>query len=153
MTFVASASAVVNAPRPDCFARLQDFSSWRDWMPPSFRPIRGPARPLEVGDRLILRIAAAPSPLPLVIAVTIVRLEANREIAWRGGIPGVLVGDHAFLFEDAEGAPGATLVRSEETWSGALTGVARIARSIRASASRIGGEQVAALARAVEKAT
>jgi hypothetical protein len=153
MSFVAAASGVVRAPRGDCFSRLRDFVGWKAWMPRSFRPVRGPSRPLEVGDRLILRIAPAPLSLPLVIAVSIVRVEPDREITWRGGIPGLLVGEHAFLFEDAEGKPGATLVRSEETWSGALTSVGFAKKMISASASRIGREQIEALAGAVEKAT
>jgi hypothetical protein len=149
MSFVASASGVVKASRGDCFSRLRDFPGWRSWMPRSFRPLRGPARPLEAGDRVLLLIAPAPRSLPLLISVTLVRVEADREITWRGGIPGLLVGEHAFFFEDTEG--GATLVRSEETWSGAVTGIELAAKRIRASASRVGREQIDALARAVEK--
>jgi hypothetical protein len=118
-------------------------------MPRSFRALRGPARPLQVGDRVLLLITPEPGSLPLLIPVELVRVEADREITWRGGVPGLLVGEHAFFFEDAEG--GATLVRSEETWSGAVTGVGFAAKRIRASASRLGGEQIEALARAVEK--
>jgi hypothetical protein len=91
MSFVASASGVVQASSDACFARLRDFISWRDWMPQSFRPLRGPVRPLEVGDRLHLRVRARRRSVPLLITVTIVRVEAGREITWRGGIPGVLV--------------------------------------------------------------
>ncbi len=151
MSFVASASGVIHAARSDCFARLRDFPSWQSWMPGSFRPVRGPERPLEIGDRLVLRIAPTPRALPLLIVVTLVRVVPDREITWRGGVPGLLVGEHAFLFEDAEGNDGATLVRSEETWSGVLTNVSFAAKMIGASASRIGREQIEALTRALAK--
>ena len=149
MSFVASANGVVQASSEECFSRLRDFLTWRDWMPQSFRPLRGPIRPMQIGDRLHLRILPKPRSVPLLITVTIVRVEAGREITWRGGIRGLLVGEHSFFFESA--GPSATFVRSEETWSGILTWVGFIARRIRASASRIGQEQIHALARAVEK--
>jgi hypothetical protein len=151
MSFVASASGVIHAERTDCFARLRDFSTWRDWMPLSFRPVRGPERDLEVGDRLFIRIAPTKHAVPLLITAKIVRVTPGREITWRGGVPGLLVGEHAFLFEDAEGEPGSTLVRSEETWSGALASVNFAAKMIGASASLIGRHQIDCLAAALEK--
>ena len=149
MSFVASASGVVQAPSEECFARLRDFLSWRDWMPQSFRPLRGPLHPMQIGDRLHLRIIPRLRAVPLLVTATIVRVEAGREITWRAGIRGLLVGEHSFFFEAA--GPSATFVRSEERWSGILTWVGFIARRIRESASRIGQEQIRALARAVEK--
>jgi hypothetical protein len=151
MSFVASASGVIHASRTDCFSRLRDFSTWRSWMPLSFRPVRGPERDLVVGDRVFARIAPTKHALPLFIGVKIVRVTPGREIAWRGGVPGLLTGEHAFLFDDAEGEPGATLVRSEETWTGALTGVGFAATRIRESASIVGQHQIDCLAAAVEK--
>ena len=151
MSFVASASGVIPAKRTDCFARLRDFSTWRDWMPPSFRPVRGPERDLEVGSRLVLRIQPTRRGLPLLIVVKVVRVVPEREISWSGGVPGLLVGEHSFLFDDAEGAAGSTLVRSEETWSGALTSVNFAAKMIGKSASTIGQQQVDCLAAALDK--
>ena len=78
-------------------------------------------------------------------------LELDREITWRGGVPGLIVGEHAFLFEDVEGKPGMTRVRSEKTWTGAITGLGFAAKRIRASASQIGREQIDALAGALER--
>jgi hypothetical protein len=144
MSFVASASLLVKAPRAQCFARFIDFPAWRRFMPASFRALRGPSRALAVGDRLKLRIDAG-GPFPLLTTVTVVRFESNRAIAWRGGIPGVLEGEHAFLFDDADG--GATLARSEETWSGALTALSLVERAIKRAAERIGEEQLAGFAR------
>ncbi|MEP7124736.1 MAG: SRPBCC family protein [Byssovorax sp.] len=151
MSFVASASGVIPASRAVCFSHLLDFAGWEAWMPPSFRPRKGPSRLLQVGDRLELVITAKPKTLPLFIRVRIVRVEQDREITWRGGVPGLVVGEHAFFFEDAEGKPGATLVRSEETWSGALTSLGFAAKRIRESASRIGREQIEALGAALAK--
>jgi hypothetical protein len=153
MSFVASASGVIRASRTDCFSRLRDFSTWRSWMPLSFRPVRGPQRDFEIGDRFFVRIAPTKHALPLFIGLKIVRLVVGREITWAGGIPGVLKGEHAFLFDDAEGEPGATLVRSEEVWSGAIAGVNFAAEKIREAASTVGRHQIDCLAAAVEKRT
>ena len=60
-------------------------------------------------------------------------------------------GEHAFLFEDAEGEAGATLVRSEETWSGALTSTNFAAKMIGEQASAIGRRQIDCLAAALKK--
>jgi hypothetical protein len=117
-------------------------------MPPSFRPLRGPERGLQVGDRFFVLISSKPGGLPLVPPLKIVRVVPDREITWRGGLPGVALGEHSFYFEDAEG--GATRVRSEETWSGVLIGIARFAKLVEAAAVRVGHEQIAALARSVE---
>jgi hypothetical protein len=61
----------------------------------------------------------------------------------------VLVGEHAFLFDDH--GEGATEVRSEETWSGAVAAVGPLARSIRLQAERIGAAQLEGFAAWLER--
>ena len=147
MSFVAAASREVRADRAACFARFVDFPSWRVWMPPSFRPLKGPAGALAVGDSLRFRIRAGV--LPVIAAARVVRLEPGREITWRGGVPGVLVGEHSFHFEDA--GSGTTRVRSEETWSGAIASWGFVGRRILPMAEKIAGEQLDGFAADVEK--
>jgi hypothetical protein len=148
MSFVASASIHVSAPPATCFRRFVDFPSWRAWMPASFRPLRGPSGALAVGDRLRLRIGTGP--LPLLASATVVRVEQGREITWRGGVPGILVGEHSFYFE--EGDAGGTRIRSEETWTGALASVDLVSRRVKVMAERIGREQLEGFARHVTPA-
>lgn len=115
-------------------------------MPPSFRALRAPHRPLREGDTLVVKIA--PGVLPVVAVLRVVSIEIDRAVVWRGGVRGVLVGEHTFRFED-EG-DGTTRLRSDETWSGALTALDPFARSLRASAERVGASQLEGLARFVE---
>ncbi|HVY45352.1 MAG TPA: SRPBCC family protein [Minicystis sp.] len=140
--FVAEARRSVAAPPEIAFDRLADHASWRAWMPRSFRPVGPPLGRLRVGDRPRVRIAGALVPTPIEVFV----VERAREIGWRGGIRPLLYAEHRFLFDAADG--GGTVVRSVETWSGALAPVAR--RLVQPVAERIGREQLDALARAVE---
>jgi len=140
--FLAEGSRVIPVSPEIAFDKLADFSSWKDWMPRSFRPSRGRARTttLREGDRVRVRIAGA----PVASSIEIATVDRPREISWRGGPRGVLHAHHRFLFEPhAEG----TLVRSVESWEGPLAAIFRFL--IRPGAERIGGQQLAALAHAV----
>jgi|HubBroStandDraft_1064217.scaffolds.fasta_scaffold239493_2 hypothetical protein len=142
MSFVARGSRRVSVTPEVAFDRLADFASWAEWMPRSFRPTGSPTGELTVGRRIRVRIGGMPN------ATTIEVSEKRRpaEIAWRGGVRGVLFADHHFLFEPD--GRGGTLVTSLETWSGALAPFTRL--FIQPMAARIGGQQLEALARAVE---
>jgi hypothetical protein len=145
MSFVAEASRTLGVPPEVAFDRLADHPSWKEWMPRSFTPLSPARGALRVGDRLRMRIARAP--FPAVIEVTVV--ERAKEIAWRGGVAGVLHAEHRFLFESD--GKGGTRVRSVETWRGALAAVLR--RFVRPVAERIGAEQLDGLARGVGSPT
>ena len=114
MSATATAEHTVNAPLPTAFARFIDYSSWDLWAPKGFRPISGPSRALREGDRFKMAIGRGPG---LPVELTVIRLRPNKEICWKGGVAGVLVGEHSFFFED-EG--GKTHMRSEEPFSGVL---------------------------------
>ncbi|HEX4354028.1 MAG TPA: hypothetical protein VHZ95_13965, partial [Polyangiales bacterium] len=47
-----------------------------------------------------------------------VRVRTDKEICWRGGVPGLVMGEHSYFFSDADGK---TRVRSEESFAGLLT--------------------------------
>jgi hypothetical protein len=107
-------------------------------MPASFRPSGASTGTLR--ERAKLRVRLLGMPLPVSIQVSIVR--RPQEIAWRGGVPGLFLGDHHFFFEP-KGAAEVT-VRSVETWTGVLASLLK--RRIRRDAERIGSEQLEGLA-------
>jgi len=110
-------------------------------MPASFRPHGNASGALSLGMRIEVLIDGLSGPAKLEVS----RFQRPSEIAWRGGIPGVLSAEHRFVF-DSDGAT-RTRVTSIETWSGFLSFFAR--RLIERSSERVGGEQLDALARAV----
>lgn len=141
MSFIAEAERTIEAPAQRVFDRLADFASWPTWMPRSFVPlVRGAPSPLRLGDRVRVKVGGAPTASTLKITV----LERPREIAWRGGIRGLLWADHRFVLEAI--SPTRTRVRSIETWNGALAGLLR--RIVEPAAIKIGGQQLAGLDKA-----
>lgn len=143
MSFVARAEIVVEAPPAHVFDRLVDLAAWPSWMPASFVPVfRGVPSPLALGTRFRVKLAGVP-----VASTLRVRLhERPRQLAWSGGVRGLLRAEHRFVLE-AEG-PQRTRVRSIETWSGALARVGIAKRFVKSLAERIGEAQLAGLARA-----
>jgi hypothetical protein len=115
-------------------------------MPRSFALVVRPGSPspLRLGDRFRVKIGGA----PLASTLRVSKLDRPRELAWRGGVRGVLWAEHRFVFEpDGDRR---TRVRSIETWRGALAGLLR--RLIEPTAIRIGGEQLEGLAKAAARA-
>lgn len=106
-------------------------------MPASFRPIDGPGRAFELGDAFRVHIRGVPGKTRLHIAT----FEPGRELAWRGGVGGVLQALHTFRFEpEGQG----TRIVSSELWTGALA-FGPIAKQVRRDAERVGHQQVDAL--------
>lgn len=139
MAYVASASLTLPVSATAAFDRLADHDSWPRWMPSSFRPAGKTSGRLTEGTRFRVKILGAP--LSVSCRVSVVR--AGKELTWRGGTPGVLFGEHRFLFE----ATGLSSVRVEsvETWHGALAALLR--PLIQPGAVKVGRDQLAALAR------
>lgn len=146
MSFVAQTERTIAAPPQRVFDTLANVASWPAWMPRTFAPVADPAlpSPLRIGDRFRVKVGGAPFASTLKIS----KLERPREIAWRGGIRGVLWAEHRFVLEP-DGDRG-TRVRSIETWHGALAGVLR--RLVEPAAVRIGGQQLDGLANAASTA-
>jgi hypothetical protein len=141
MSFVAEAERTIEAPPQRVFDRLVDVASWPSWMPRSFQPLLassgGTPSPLRLGDRVKVKISGAP--LPTTIRMS--KLERPHELAWRGGVRGLLWAEHRFVLEPA--GDRRTRVRSIETWHGALAPLLRA--FVLPAALRVGGEQLAAL--------
>lgn len=142
MPAVSRAEIVIDKPIAVVFGELIDFGRWARWMPSMFRPVRGPQGPLSVADQVTVRLGGA---LPLGLRV--VRVSPNAELTWRGGLPGLLVGEHAFFFDDL--GDGRTRVRSEECFEGLLAHVPLLQRLVERSGEKVGASLLDALARAV----
>ena len=126
MPFTADVELTIAGPIDTVFSQFIDYRRWSTWMPPVFRPLRGPSRPLREGDRLVIRIAGAPTFL------RVERLDPPHEVRWSGGVPGILHARHSFWFEAV--GDQSTRVRSVEPWTGVLTRVAPIATPLRRAA-------------------
>ena len=143
-SFVAEAEITIDEEPEAVFARLADLEGWPRWMPRSFVLSSSfPARPLQVGDRIKVKILGGP-PTPLEVSV----FEPPRALAWTGGKRGLLRAEHRFTLEPLEG--GRTRVRSIETWTGSLAPLLRVI--VKPLAEKIGREQLAALAGSVPMA-
>lgn len=142
MPAVSRAEIVIDKPVAVVFGELVDFGRWARWMPSVFRPARGPERALSVADRFWVRLGGA---LPL--ALSVLRVSPNAELTWRGGLPGLLVGEHAFYFDDLGG--GRTRVRSEERFEGLLAHLPLLQSLVERSGVKAGTAMLDALARAV----
>jgi hypothetical protein len=119
MTAIAVAQLIVDAPRNVAFAKFIDFSHWDLWMPADFRPVSGPSRALRQGDEIKVAIGAKGR---ISLKLEVLRVREGIEICWRGGLAGLLQGDHSFFFADAqEDTASKTRVRSEEPLGGLLT--------------------------------
>ena len=135
MAVVAAAEIELDKPIDELFARFVDYTTWDSWMPKSFRPVRGPARALQVGDRVAVRMGPG-----LLTPLSVLRVRDNREICWRGGIPGLSVGDHSFFFDDL--GEGRTRIRSEEPFRGLLPSLGPLGRAIEREASNAGKDML-----------
>lgn len=146
MSFVAEAERTIDAPPQRVFDRLADLASWPSWMPRSFTAVlraRTPS-PLRPGDRFRVKISGA----PLASTLKVSKLDRPNELAWRGGVRGLLWAEHRFVFEPIGDRK--TRVRSIETWRGALSGLLR--RVVEPAALRIGAQQLEGLAKAAAMA-
>ena len=117
MAVTGKVTMIVNAPLEEAYQKFCDFSRWGEWMPEIFRPVSGPQRVLTGGDAIKVKLKAVGPAMTMPIKVF--RSSPNREITWGGGAKGLLHAEHCFFFEDA--GEGRTRIRSEETFSGALT--------------------------------
>jgi hypothetical protein len=135
MPLVAEFEQTIAGPIDTVFSRFIDYRNWGAWMPSTFRPLRGPSRPLRTGDRLLLLITG----LPQLLMVD--KVDAPFQVVWSGGVPGVLHARHTFTFEAV--GDKSTRIHSSEPWTGVVTHVKPIAAKIKKTASVVGRAQVA----------
>ena len=137
MSYIAQASRLISVPAEVAFDCLADHDSWATWMPESFRPFGRSLGRLCPGMKFRVRILG--SPLPVGVGGRVV--DRARELTWGGGVPGVFLAEHRFLFEPR--GDSSVEVRSVETWSGVIPRLLR--RTILPSSERVGNDQLAAL--------
>ena len=136
MPFTVEVSLDLEVSPQLAFDTLCDHSAWPAWMPRSFLPVGASVGALTVGGKVQVRIDR----LPVASTLHVTVVDRGREIAWRGGLEGVLLGEHSCLFEPAGAG---TRVRSVEKWSGVIAAILK--PLLRAGAARVGRAQLAGL--------
>ncbi|MBF5046049.1 SRPBCC domain-containing protein [Aggregicoccus sp. 17bor-14] len=90
----------IDAPPERVWQVLTDFAAYPEWNP-LLVEARGEPR---AGARVKVRAALKPGAGPrLRFSATVVRADAGEALVWRGGVPGVLFGEHFFHLR-AEGS-------------------------------------------------
>ena len=83
----------IDAPPERVWQVLTDFAAYPQWNP-LLVEARGEAR---AGARVKVRAALKPGAGPrLRFSATVVRADAGAALVWKGGVPGVLFGEHFF---------------------------------------------------------
>jgi hypothetical protein len=115
MGVIATAELTIDTSVERAFQQFIDFPSWDLWMPENLRPISGPSRGLREGD--LVKVAIGNGRARVNCELRVIRVRPNRELCWRGGLPGVLIGEHSFFFRELANQ---TALRSEEPFAGVL---------------------------------
>ncbi|GAA2524049.1 SRPBCC domain-containing protein [Streptomyces longisporus] len=106
---VITAVTDIAAAPEDVWKELTDFASYAQWHPSlSFVDVPTDIRP---GTQLRAQVSLR-SEIDGEYSFTVLHFEAPRRLAWEGGIPDVLMGQHSFLLEAREG--GTRFTESEE---------------------------------------
>lgn len=105
---------------------LAAIDSWSEW-----NPVIGGVKldgPLREGTPGRLMLLLPPPVGPRTLAVRLVTVRPQRELAWKGGVPGVMQGRHGFRLEPTNAGAGTRLVHTE-VFSGVLApGLVRLLR-------------------------
>jgi len=113
----------IAAPPPRVWEVLTDLERWSEWNHLLTLELRGPLQEATQG-RLTLSLPMPPLLRPPLerarIPVRLVTVRRERELAWQGGIPRVMVGCHGFRLEPTSIG---TRVVHTETFRGLLAGL------------------------------
>jgi hypothetical protein len=110
---IANAQQVrINATPERVWEVITAFDTFPEWnkMTPTMKG------ELKVGGRLKGSIGAGPLKVPFY--PTLLTVEPNVELRWKGGVPGAFTADHRFIVEDL--GNGVTQLRHHETFAGVL---------------------------------
>lgn len=114
----------IAAPPAVVWDVLSAIDSWSSW-----NRVIGGVRlegPLREGTRGRLMLLLPPPVGPQTLAVRLVTVRPQQELAWKGGVPGVMQGRHGFRLEQS--GEGTRLVHTE-AFSGVLApGLVRLLR-------------------------
>ncbi|MCL4461463.1 MAG: SRPBCC domain-containing protein [Nitrospirae bacterium] len=100
MAMVVETEIEIRAPLAHLWKILTDFSRYEEWNPLIVRA----AGPLVAGSRIRISVRL-PERKTMDFCPTLVVLEEERELRWRGslGVPGLFSGEHAFIVTEREG--------------------------------------------------
>lgn len=136
---VITAITDIASPPAQVWKELTDFAEYAQWHP----ALRFVHVPTEIRPGTLLRAQVSTgSENDGEYSFTVLHYEAPRRLAWEGGIPDVLMGQHSFVLEPRDG--GTRFTESEE-----FTGTAA-AETIEAARSQI-EENYASYGRALKK--
>ncbi len=110
-------SIEIDAPREEVYAVLADFDSYPEWNP-YHKKIEGD---FKVGSEMTIYVSR-PDNKEVKVPPHMIRIKANEEISWGGGIKGIFYGEHTFLLQTQ--ANGKTLLKQNEDFSGLAVGFA-----------------------------
>jgi hypothetical protein len=120
---ITAVTDIVSSP-DEVWKELTDFAGYAQWHP----VLRFVDVPTEIlpGTRLRAHVSTG-SGIDGEYDFTVLHYEAPRRLAWEGGIPDVLTGQHSFLLEPRDG--GTRLTESEEFTGTAAVETVESARS------------------------
>jgi hypothetical protein len=110
-------SVEIDAPSEAVYAVLSDFESYPAWNP-YHRKVKGV---FQDGADLVVHVTR-PDGKQVEVPPHMIRIVANKEITWGGGIRGIFYGEHSFLLEQI--SQDKTLLKHNEDFSGIAVGFA-----------------------------
>jgi hypothetical protein len=143
MPFVVSASRTLPVSARTAFDRLASYDEWHEWMPASFRPAGKKIGRLANGKSFRVKING----MPVAAKCNVSGFKDGEELTWSGGVKSLFMAEHRFLFIPK--GDDQVEVQSIEAWHGILARLLKF--KIAPDATKVGNEQLEALAAAVSK--
>jgi hypothetical protein len=112
MSIANTKSVEIKASPERVWQVLTDFDEFPAWNPMT----PGMKGELKEGARLRGKLGLGPATVPFF--PTLLTIEPNVELRWKGGVPGAFIADHRFIIEPIDDAT--TLLRHHEVFSGAF---------------------------------
>ncbi|KAI1347301.1 hypothetical protein F5Y01DRAFT_318846 [Xylaria sp. FL0043] len=116
---MVSASASIEIARSPAHVRhvLTDFAHFHKWSEGPVKAVQplAPGGRLDVGDKLKVSFGGGISVMAEITE------NSPTEFRWRGGLPGLMNGEHSFRFEESKITPGSTTFVNSEAFTGILS--------------------------------
>ncbi|KAI1301101.1 hypothetical protein F5Y03DRAFT_408048 [Xylaria venustula] len=116
---MVSTSASIEIARSPALVRqvLTDFAHFHEWCQGPVKAVQplAPGDRIDVGDKLKVSFGGG---ISLTAEIT---ENSPTEFKWRGGLPGLVIGEHSFRFEESKITPGCTTFVNSEAFTGLLS--------------------------------
>lgn len=112
MSIANTQSVKIKASPERVWQVLTDFKEFPAWNPMT----PGMVGELKEGARLRGKLGLGPATVPFF--PTLITVEPNVELRWKGGVPGAFIADHRFIIEPLDETT--TLLRHHEVFTGAF---------------------------------